>query len=83
LRFRTTGDDPKVFLEIDLSGVTIPVVKTGGSINDDLFAEQVTLRFRAVRFRYIKINSDGSVDPAVELDYEVPDNGQSGDCDSE
>ena len=59
------GKDPLEYLIIEMEGVLVSSISTGGSGGEDRLTENVTLNFRTVKVNYQPQKSDGTKDGGV------------------
>lgn len=74
LTVRKAGDDPMVYLEIEMKKIIVSSISTGGSGGEDKLTEIVTLNFAEQRTYYYPQKDDGTQDKAIEFGYNIKDN---------
>ena len=69
---RKSGGKHLEYIKIDLEGVMISAVSTGGSGGEDRLTEHVTLNFSKFKFVYTPQKADGSPDKEKEVGWDIP-----------
>ena len=62
---RKAGSTPLEYLTIELTGVLISSISTGGSGGEDRLTENITLNFKEFKVKYQPQKADGSKDGGV------------------
>jgi type VI secretion system secreted protein Hcp len=65
LTVRKAGETPIEFLVLNLAGVTVKSLATGGSTGEDRLTENVSLGFTSATITYTPQKADGSADTPV------------------
>ena len=75
---RKAGSKPLEYIIIELKGILVTSVSTGGSGGEDRLTENVTLNFREFKVKYQPQKSDGSKDGGVlEHGFNIAQNSAS------
>ena len=76
LTVRKAGTTPVEYLKLTMNGGIIASVSTGGSGGEDRLTENVVINFAKFKFEYTPQKADGSADPAVEAEWNIPANAE-------
>ncbi|MFQ5545945.1 MAG: Hcp family type VI secretion system effector [Acidiferrobacterales bacterium] len=74
LAARKAGERPLEYFKITMKDVIVTSVSTGGSDDEDLLTETVTLNFGKVKVGYTPQKADGSGDAEVEMGWDIAAN---------
>lgn len=74
LMVRKAGEKPLTYLKIEMEGVIITSVSTGGSGGEDRLTENVTFNFGKVGVFYVPQKDDGTGDAEMEVHYNIAEN---------
>jgi type VI secretion system secreted protein Hcp len=75
LTVRKAGDNPLEYVVINLEGVLISSVSTGGSGGDDRLTENVTLNFARLKLEYVEQAATGGKSGGpVKMGWDIPQN---------
>ena len=71
---RKAGDKPVEYLKIQMDGVFIAAVSTGGSGGEDRLTENVTLNFSKVSLDYVPQDDKGAAGTAIPMTWDISSN---------
>ena len=71
---RKAGDKPVEYLKIQMDGVFIAAVSTGGSGGEDRLTENVTLNFSKVSLDYVPQDDKGAPGTAIPMTWDISSN---------
>lgn len=71
---RKAGEKPLEYLKIEMKGIIIASLSTGGSGGDDRLTENVSLNFAKYRLTYTPQNPDGSAGTPVQVQWNIVEN---------
>ena len=74
LVIRKAGKKPLEYLKLEMKGVLVVSLSTGGSGGEDRLTENVSLNFKEVHVGYKQQKEDGSGDTPVEFKWNIAKN---------
>jgi type VI secretion system secreted protein Hcp len=74
LTVRKAGEDPLVYILIEMDDIIVTSLSTGGSGGEDRLTENVSLNFAEVKVTYVQQKDDGTGEPAVEYGWKIAEN---------
>ncbi|MES2755990.1 MAG: type VI secretion system tube protein Hcp [Pseudomonadota bacterium] len=70
---RRTGESPVPYVTLDMTGITVTNLSTGGSGGEDRLVESVTMKVRQYKFSYQEVSPSGQV-TVKEYGYDCDSN---------
>jgi type VI secretion system secreted protein Hcp len=65
------GKSPVEYIKIELDGLIVSSISTGGSGGEDRLTENVTLNFSKINYQYLSQKLDGSPDATFPFSFDI------------